>query len=238
MDMAALERVRPLLPRSTEFSARVRFKVVTSVTAFAVFIAGSLVMSSRAPAETGPPRTTEAAPRPSAQTPGPVWVPDVVRIDRSRDTRERVVPDGTDRRHFVVATQAAVARDGSFSTNEGRIRIAGIRLPERGRVCRTADGRRWACGVRAFVAFSTTIARRGLDCRPVSAGPDARPPLHDCLMDRRSLAETLVSAGWVEVDPASANEKLTALGARAKVEGVGLWANAPPEDGTPPEQRR
>ena len=164
--------------------------------------------------------------------PAPIWVPDVVRIDRSKERRERVDERGTvpatpaaedDRHRFIASPPLRGAEDGSFETTEGRIRIAGIRLPERARLCVTDDGRRWGCGVRALASFSALLTDKRLECRP--HGEAVRtPPLYDCLSNRRSIAETLISAGWAEVDGESADARLAPLEAAARLRRLGMWA--------------
>jgi endonuclease YncB( thermonuclease family) len=208
-------------------------RVVTSVAALVVLGLAGVVMPTHASAQ-----TSEAASSPrDGRTSTPVWVPNVVRIDRGQEKRERVEEDIAGRLRFVAVPPLAVSEDGSFATEGGRIRIAGIRLPERGRICGGESGRRWTCGVRAHAAFSALVARRRLDCRPVATG-GAPAFLYDCRVENRSVAESLVAAGWVELDTATADARLTALGARAEAEKIGIWSSDPPEPGLPHDPRR
>jgi len=203
-------------------------KVVTPVAAFVVCgLALTMASGARAQGSEPPPAPRDARPA------GPVWVPDVVRIDRGQEQRPRVEEDTSGRRRFVAVPPLSIAEDGSFFADGGRIRIAGIRLPERGRICRGEDGRRWTCGVRAHAAFAALIARQRLDCRPVA---DAAS-LYDCRAENRSIAEGLIAAGWGEIDPATASPRLVALGRRARTEKVGLWSPDPPPSDAPENAR-
>lgn len=178
-----------------------------------------------------PVRAQEASPAPAAPTqhssPPPIWVPNVVRIDRKAETRERIVDEAETRRRFHVVTPLALAEDGSFATTTERIRLAGIRLPDRKKMCETTDGRRWPCGVRSHANFVATMAGKRIDCRPRTAEP-TQPLLVDCRLDGRPIAEGLVAAGWADIDEATADAALKRVKARAVEEKRGLWSTSLP----------
>ena len=202
--------------QSRSISTRGAVIAVTALFAFTLPETGA--------AEDAPP----ARPAPAQTTsPPPIWVPNVVRIDRNAETRERIVDEVETRRRFQVATPLALAEDGSFATTTERIRLAGIRLPDRKKMCETADGRRWSCGVRSHASVLATIAGKRIDCRPRTAEP-TQPLLVDCRLDGRPIAEGLVAAGWADIDEATADAGLKRAKARAVEEKRGLWATSLP----------
>lgn len=195
----------------------------------ALFVVAAAISSAEAgdtDPGVGPAGVVTPPSEPKPDAPPPIWVPNVVRIDRTKQTHERIeVID--ERRPFIGAAQAAPGEDGSFSTDGGRIRIAGIHLPDRNRLCTAEDGRRWACGVRAYVAFTSRVTLKKLACRPRGVA-ETGLGLFDCEVGHRSIAQSLVGEGWAEVDEATADATLSALGARARAAGRGLWAKEPP----------
>ncbi len=197
-----------------------------AVTVVAALVACAFAASAGSPsqgAEEGG-RISQAQPMPAPST-EPVWVPKVMRIERNQETRQRV-DEGPEKHRYQIKPPIGLGVDGSFATTEGRIRIAGVKLPERARMCRYTDDRRWPCGVRAQAVFGATLGAR-IDCR---ARPgEATPPLVDCATTQnRSVATTVVGQGWSDVDPDTADAKLTALRDKARAEGLGIWATTPP----------
>lgn len=199
----------------------------------AATVVAALVVCGIASTAVGPTRGAEEGGRlaqaPSTPAPAPaiepVWVPKVMRIERAQETRQRV-DEGPEKHRYLIRPPIGLATDGSFATLEGRIRIAGVRLPERSHMCRYADGRRWPCGVRAQAFFGATLGAR-IDCR---ARPgEATPPLVDCTTaQNRTVAATVVGQGWSDVDPDTADARLTAMRDKARAEGLGMWATTPP----------
>lgn len=198
---------------------------VIAVTALFAFAPPGSARAEEAP----PTASAPAAPAAPAQqtSPPPIWVPNVIRIDRNAETRQRIVDEAETRRRFQVVTPLALAEDGSFATTTERIRLAGIRLPDRKKMCETTDGRRWSCGVRAHATFVATMAGKRIECRPRTAEA-TQPLLVDCRLDGRPIAEGLVAAGWADIDEATADAGLKRVKTRAVEEKRGLWSTSLP----------
>lgn len=158
---------------------------------------------------------------------GPIWTSRPVRIDRGRETRERLPAIETKKvLRLRVAAFPRVGLDGSFLAGGRRWRIAHVVLPETSQVCRLDDGRRWACGARAVARFSGLLAGARLVCDPPIT-EDAVPAL-TCRLADRSVAERLIGEGWAEPDE-TAPDDLAAVAAEARADGRGLHAHdAPP----------
>jgi endonuclease YncB( thermonuclease family) len=187
-----------------------------------------------APAQTEEVEAPKAAAPTGAPNVAPVWVPNVVRIDRGSETRERVVEEIDDRFTLMPTSPLTIHRDGSFAAMGGRFRIAGLRLPERSLLCETRDLRRWPCGVRAHAKFSAMLAGQRLACRPHGT-PDEQQRLYDCATpDRRSIAGTMIAEGWAEADTATGDAKLAGLQAKAQSAGLGIWGKDMPGSGPSP----
>lgn len=202
--------------RADAVRRRASFFVVLSALGLAVAAAwGALGTVS-------PARAEEAG-----ETSGPIWTNEPVRIDRRLETRERlpaVEPQPILR--LRVSDFPRVEEDASFLAAGRRWRIADVRLPETSRICTLADGRRWACGLRARARFSGLIAGARLECDPPTP-PDAAIPAVDCRLSGRSVAERLVEGGWAEAD-AEAPTDLLERAERARAAGRGLHAETIP----------
>ncbi len=170
-------------------------------------------------------------PRPDARRRPPMWTTEPVRVDRSKETRERLEPShGPPRAPAIVIEGDGRLREGTvIVAGTRRLRLHGLGAIDPARICVDDGGRRWACGIRARAALSAAVAGRLLLCRPV--GPQTGPdPVVDCLMRGASLSLTLVEDGWAELDEAGAADPVLAeASARAAREHRGVWARqAPP----------
>ena len=161
------------------------------------------------------------------------WTDRPIRIDRSRETRERLPArssiDGEDgaRTLLRVDTFPRLADDVSFGAEGRRWRLAHVALPERARVCPREVGPGWACGLRAWAEVSAFLAGKRLRCAEVKEVEGAPVPALDCAFRNVSVAETLVAKGWLVPD-AGADADLIAAHTRAVAARRGLTATAPP----------
>ncbi|TBW41034.1 thermonuclease family protein [Siculibacillus lacustris] len=189
---------------------------------------GPSVRSASPPSgETAPPPRPGPTPAPSAQ---PVWVPTPMRIDRKTEERQRIAPSDDTTAPRLSGRAGLPADDGAFPFAGGRARIDGLAPPERRRLCTGESGARWACGLRAHTMLVAMINGQDLVCRPKSENADtaAVQVMSDCRSRGRSIAETLVGEGWVDLDPGFADPALLRLHATAVERGRGLWAKEPP----------
>lgn len=175
-----------------------------------------------------PAFSQEPSPEPR-ETP-PIWTNEPVRVDRSKETRERIEPSGgPPPTPGIVVEGDGRLRDGTVIVAGGRrLRLFGLRAVDADRICADAEGHRWACGIRARAHLAAAVAGRTLVCRPT--GPQTGPePIVDCLVRSASLSETLLGDGWAELDDdGAADPRLAEAAARAKRDRRGIWAPRPP----------
>ncbi|MCE1238275.1 MAG: hypothetical protein LWW93_18140 [Hyphomicrobiales bacterium] len=162
---------------------------------------------------------------------GRLWTDRPTRVDRSRETRERLparseILDGASRFALHVDEFPRIDGDASFLAEGRRWRIAHVELPKRSHLCPNAAGAVWACGLRAWATFGGLIADRTLLCRNVGEPVFPAQPV-ECWIREKSVAETLLAGGWA--DPAAdAPEDLIAARRRAARARRGLSAIAAP----------
>lgn len=172
-------------------------------------------------AEPTPPRAAPAA---------PIWTPTPTRVDRTRETRERIAPPAAADPLPRVAVRAARVADAAALLVDGRRhRLFGLAALPADRLCIDADGRRWACGLRARGALAVLVSGHALLCHHFAETSDGDPVV-DCLWQERSLSLRLAEAGWAELDDdGRATPALAAAAETARRERRGLWAaTAPP----------
>lgn len=177
----------------------------------------------QATAWAGPPRAAD-------EDVPPIWSNTPVRVDRSRDTRERIeaTPSRREGPALRVRGNARVGEGATLIVEGKRHRLFGLAPPPSDRVCQDAEGRRWACGQRAFAQLSALIAGQSFGCRFVGAAEDPLPVV-DCSGTERSISAMLVARGWSDLDPLGAADPTLAQAlATAKAEHRGLWAPTAP----------
>ncbi|MDR3376032.1 MAG: thermonuclease family protein [Ancalomicrobiaceae bacterium] len=170
-----------------------------------------------------------AGPSPGPLPQAPVWTLEPTHIDRQNDHRERIEIVGSpqDRLTLMADRPIRLRPDGSFSADGLFIRIYGIELPPRNRICELPSGGRWACGMRATAVFISKIGGKALVCRSHSArGADIM--LADCASRGKDLARQMVGEGWATAD-ALADAELKAIEADARAKGLGLWQQTLPD---------
>jgi endonuclease YncB( thermonuclease family) len=171
----------------------------------------------------------EASPPPAADAPPPIWVPVPTRIDRDKETRERLAPAPTaDVVPRVLVRNARGDGPATLRIDGRRHRLFGLSEIDPGRICTTAEGRRWACGLRARAVLSALVAGRALLCHTIETA-EGSDPVIDCRVQGGSLSERMVADGWAELDDAGAADPiLAAARAAAGRDGLGLWSRRSP----------
>ena len=127
-----------------------------------------------------------------------IWTRTPVRVDRDKDTRERLPPRGgptSGELRLVVDPFPQLDAESTFTAQGRRWRIAHVALPARSLFCPYDHGRRWPCGVRAWAFVSGLLAGARLNCDPPSQSEEAIPVI-DCRLDDGSVAERIIRAGW------------------------------------------
>lgn len=198
----------PLLPRRPGLFRVVAAPVLFAATAFAA---------------------EPEAPRPSAP-PSSIWTTVPTRVDRAKETRERIAPAASAIPDPAVRVTGVRAADAvTLKIGGRRHRLSGLAAADPRRICTAADGIRWACGRRADATLSALVTGRALHCVFIG-DPAATDPVVDCRLDERSLSERMVAAGWAEPDADGVGSPaLAAALAEARRAGRGFWSlNGPP----------
>jgi len=170
---------------------------------------------------------TATAQSPARETSPPIWTNVPTRIDRSRETRERIEPPSPPPRRVVLAEPSRVIDSATLVVDGRTRRLRGLTAIPLDRLCVDRDGRRWTCGLRARGALVQLIEGRTVRCRP--APPDAPDPPLDCDVADRSLSERMVAQGWADLDDEGRGDPaLASARASAERDGRGVWAPTAP----------
>lgn len=127
-----------------------------------------------------------------------------------------------DARHF---DNIQVQPDGLLRSGDVKIRLLGILLPDRRKICRSDSGTRWACGLSAIGALRGHVQRRSIACRVVDQRQDHL--IGVCRVGNSDISLKLIEEGWAEIPP-GVTEKIYLDAAKlAKSRNVGLWSDGP-----------
>ena len=162
---------------------------VTLAVAFVLFgIQAASALITTQPPKIGPGLGT------AMESGGLLWTTKPTPVDARRQSYERLParlpptpPVDRDPIRFFANHDVTVADNAHFIWRGTTYRIAGIDPLPRNAVCKDAQGRRNACGLRAFKALDNALRGQSISCRPV--GPDAN--LVSCRVGQRNLAALL-----------------------------------------------
>jgi endonuclease YncB( thermonuclease family) len=144
----------------------------------------------------------------------------VIRVYRVQEETKEVETGGT------RLADIQVLPNGNLRSGRKTIQLYGISLPERKKLCFSAAGFRWTCGVSAFAGLHTIAQSQTIVCNALSESGDHL--LAQCKVNRTDIAVAMLQEGWAEL-AAGVNEKSYAeAAASAKANHVGLWADGPP----------
>lgn len=120
------------------------------------------------------------------------------------------------------AGQASVVDGDTLEIHGRRIRLWGVDAPESSQLCRGEDSSQYRCGAQAANDLDAFIARRPVNCSPVSSDPYARS-VAICSVDGTNLGEWLVRKGLAVDWPQYSKGQHD--GAQREVEhaGSGIW---------------
>jgi len=90
--------------------------------------------------------------------------------------------------------QASIIDGDTLEIHGTRIRLWGIDAPESSQLCRGDDSKQYRCGAKAANELDVFIARRSVDCSPLSLDQYGRT-VAVCSIDGVDLAEWLVRNG-------------------------------------------
>ena len=122
-----------------------------------------------------------------------------------------------------LAGQASIIDGDTLEIHGTRIRLWGIDAPESNQLCRGADSNQYRCGAKAANELDAFIARRPVDCSPVSLD-QYRRTVAVCSIDGVDLAEWLVRNGLALDWPKYSKGKYAEAQRDAELAGRGiLW---------------
>ena len=121
--------------------------------------------------------------------------------------------------------QASIIDGDTLEIHGTRIRLWGIDAPESSQLCRDDESLQYQCGAKAANALDAFIARRPVDCSPVSLDQYGRTVVV-CSIGSVDLAEWLVRNGlaldWPQYSKGGYAEAQT----EAKRHERGMWAGS------------
>ena len=136
---------------------------------------------------------------------------------------------------LLLLSSAAVADDfvGQASVIDGdtleihgiRIRLWGIDAPESSQLCRGEDSLPYRCGAQAANELDAFIARRPVNCTPVSEDQYGRT-VATCSVGGADLGEWLVRNGLALDWPQYSKAKYGSAQRDADRSGRGMWAGS------------
>jgi endonuclease YncB( thermonuclease family) len=121
--------------------------------------------------------------------------------------------------------QASIIDGDTLEIHGTRIRLWGIDAPESNQLCRSDESLQYQCGAKAANELGTFIARRPVDCSPVSLDRYGRT-VAVCSIDGVDLAEWLVRNGLALDWPQYSKGKYDKAQRDAEHAGRGIWAGS------------
>jgi endonuclease YncB( thermonuclease family) len=145
----------------------------------------------------------------------------VIRVYRSNEAPETVdagLPKFAD---------VQVLQDGALRSDGKTIRLYGIKLPERKKLCMSLFVARWPCGVTAYVALRNLVQSHSIACNILNE--TEKNIVAQCKVDQTDIALWLLQEGWAELAAGVTEQRYADAAALAKTKSTGLWGNGPPE---------
>jgi endonuclease YncB( thermonuclease family) len=118
--------------------------------------------------------------------------------------------------------QASVIDGDTLEIHSTRIRLWGIDAPESSQLCRGEDSLQYRCGAKAANELDAIIARRPVNCIPISLDRYGRT-VATCSVGGTDLGEWLVKEGLALDWPDYSNGKYGAVQREAEQAGRGIW---------------
>ena len=118
-----------------------------------------------------------------------------------------------------------VALDSTLHAGKHTFHLYAADVPGREGTCTYRDGRRWACGLRAYVALLNLVGSAALECHPKDA---SKPDFVICHKGSIDLSEWILEHGWARLHPGVTDKRYVAAVQAAKAAKVGIWVEEPP----------
>lgn len=127
------------------------------------------------------------------------------------------------------AYKVTIGEDSSLTLNSEPARLYGFDVIPRSTTCAYANGDRWACGQRAYIALISAMGSTTIDCRdtdreaPIDA--DGRQTFI-CHLGT-DLAELMLRQGWGTVPKSVTERRYVAAAETARMRQAGMWRPLP-----------
>jgi endonuclease YncB( thermonuclease family) len=124
-----------------------------------------------------------------------------------------------------LSGQVSIIDGDTLEIHGTRIRLWGIDAPESSQLCRNDESLQYRCGAKAANELDAFIARRPVDCSPVSLDQYGRT-VAVCSIDGVDLANWLVLNGLALDWPTYSKGKYAKAQRDAEHAGRGMWAGS------------
>jgi endonuclease YncB( thermonuclease family) len=124
-----------------------------------------------------------------------------------------------------LAGQASVIDGDTLESHGSRIRLWGIDAPESSQLCRGDDSLQYRCGAKAANDLDSFIARRPVNCQPISLDRYGRT-VATCSVGGADLGDWLVRSGLALDWPQYSKRKYDDAQRAAEQVGRGMWAGS------------
>ncbi len=156
-----------------------------------------------------------------------LWTTEPVRVDR----KNQKMPRAPDRRlsepfpdHIYIPKSVRVSDSATFQVGDDIFRLAFLDAIPPQKVCKTEEGRRWSCGLRARTNLRAMIAGKQIKCRQTGQTEKGVSLVNCEVHFGATLAEDLLRSGSATVKPDAPVEL-----AKAAIFGVetraGIWSD-------------
>jgi endonuclease YncB( thermonuclease family) len=124
-----------------------------------------------------------------------------------------------------LAGQASIIDGDTIEIHGTRIRLWGVDAPESSQLCRGEDSLQYRCGAKAANELDAFIARRLVDCSPISLD-QYRRTVAVCSIDGVDLGDWLVRNGLALDWPQYSKGKYDEAQRDAEHAGRGIWVGS------------
>ena len=118
--------------------------------------------------------------------------------------------------------KASVIDGDTLDIHGTRIRLWGLDAPESGQLCRGEDSVPYRCGAKSANALDSYIARRPVNCSPVTLDQYGRT-VATCSVGGADIGDWLVRSGRALDWPEYSKGKYDAAQRDAEHAGLGIW---------------
>ncbi|WP_346911917.1 hypothetical protein [uncultured Roseibium sp.] len=157
-----------------------------------------------------------------------LWTTEPVRVDR----KNQKLPRAPDRRlsepfpdHIYIPKSVRVSDSTTFQVGDDIFRLAFLEPIPPQKVCKTEEGRRWSCGLRARTNLRAMIAGKQIKCRQTGQTEQGVPLVNCEVHFGVTLAEDLLRSGSATMTPDAPVEltKASTFGVETR---AGIWSDA------------